>query len=48
MTDPYTWPMKFNEEEKNSANRLLRKLRMVLIALILGFVVTMIWLSFSA
>jgi hypothetical protein len=48
MTDPYTWQMKLDEEEKNSANRLLRKLRMVLFALILGFLVTMIWFSLSA
>jgi hypothetical protein len=48
MTEPYTWAMHLNEEEKNSARRLLRKLRIALLIWVIVFLVTLLWFLFSA
>jgi hypothetical protein len=49
MNDTYSaWQMHLNEEEKNSAKRLLRRLRIALIIWVIVFIITIIWFSLSA
>jgi hypothetical protein len=49
MNDHYlAWQMHLNEEEKNSAKRLLRRLRIALIVWVVVFIITMIWFLLSA
>jgi hypothetical protein len=48
MNDSYSvWQMHLNEEEKNSAKRLLRRLRIALIVWVIVFLITLIWFSLS-
>jgi hypothetical protein len=47
--DSYSaWQMYLNEEEKNSAKRLLRRLRIALIVWVIVFLVTLIWFTLTA
>jgi hypothetical protein len=42
------WQMHLNEEEKNSARRLLRRLRIALIVWLFAFLISIVWFTLSA
>jgi hypothetical protein len=46
MNDP-GWQMQLNEDEKNSAKRLLKRLRIALIIWVFVFLLTILWFSLS-
>ena len=49
MDNFYTaWQMQLNEDEKNSAKRQLRRLKIALIIWIVFFILTLIWFSLSS
>jgi hypothetical protein len=46
MNDNYAaWQMQLNEEEKNSAKRLLKRLRIALIIWLIIFIITIAWFT---
>lgn len=42
-----TWQGAPNEEDKNDAYRLLRKLRLALLFWLVSFIMTIVWFSYS-
>jgi len=44
---PHPFKVRTNQQDKVSANRALRKLRIILILWIVSFVASVIWFSFS-
>jgi hypothetical protein len=41
-------PMQINEDDHNSARRLLKRLRIALIVWVIVFVITIVWFTLSA
>jgi len=47
MTDT-GWPMHINEDDHNSAKRLLKRLRIALMIWLVVFVIAVVWFAVSA
>jgi hypothetical protein len=48
INNPYSgWQMQLNEEEKNAAKRLLKRLRIALIIWVFVFLLTILWFTLS-
>jgi hypothetical protein len=41
------WPDGTDEEDKNSSNRLLKKLKVALLIWLISFIAAIIWFSFA-